>query len=53
MFATETLILAQSVLTACRARNLRLATAKLCTGGLVAGALTAIAGSSDSSNAGS
>jgi nicotinamide-nucleotide amidase len=47
VFATETLILAQSVLTACRARNLRLATAESCTGGLVAGALTAIAGSSD------
>jgi nicotinamide-nucleotide amidase len=38
--------LAQSVLDACRARGWRLATAESCTGGLVAGALTAIAGSS-------
>ena len=47
MFDDETLTLAQSVLEACRARNWRLATAESCTGGLVAGALTAIAGSSD------
>jgi nicotinamide-nucleotide amidase len=47
VFDTETLTLAQSVLDACRARNWRLATAESCTGGLVAGALTAIAGSSD------
>ncbi len=47
MFKAETLALAQSVLDACRARGWRLATAKSCTGGLVAGALTAIAGSSD------
>lgn len=46
MFEAETLILAQSVLDACRARNWRLATAESCTGGLVAGALTAIPGSS-------
>ena len=31
----------------CRARGLRLATAESCTGGLIAAALTAIAGSSD------
>jgi nicotinamide-nucleotide amidase len=43
----ETLTLAQAVLETCRARNWRLATAESCTGGLVAGALTAIAGSSD------
>ena len=47
MFDAETLTLAQSVLDACRARGWRLATAESCTGGLVAGALTAIGGSSD------
>ena len=47
MFETETLTLAQSVLDACRARGWHVATAESCTGGLVAGALTAIAGSSD------
>ena len=47
MFGAETLTLAQAVLDACRARQWRLATAESCTGGLVAGALTAIAGSSD------
>jgi nicotinamide-nucleotide amidase len=36
-----------AVLEACRARGLKLATAESCTGGLVAGALTEIAGSSD------
>ena len=47
MFDAEILSLAQSVLDAFRTRNWRLATAESCTGGLVAGALTAIAGSSD------
>ena len=47
MFEAETLTLAQAVLETCRARNWRLATAESCTGGLVVGALTAIAGSSD------
>ena len=47
MFEAETLSLAQSVLDACRARNWRLAAAESCTGGLVAGALTAIVDSSD------
>jgi nicotinamide-nucleotide amidase len=36
-----------SLLDACRARGIRLATAEGCTGGLIAAALTAIAGSSD------
>ncbi|HKM70673.1 MAG TPA: nicotinamide-nucleotide amidohydrolase family protein [Stellaceae bacterium] len=47
MFEAETLTLAQSVLDGCRARGWHVATAESCTGGLVAGALTAIAGSSD------
>jgi nicotinamide-nucleotide amidase len=47
MFDAEALALAVSVLDACRARGWKLATAESCTGGLVAAALTAIAGSSD------
>lgn len=47
MFDAETLGLARSVLDACRARGWHLAVAESCTGGLVAGALTALAGSSD------
>jgi nicotinamide-nucleotide amidase len=47
MFDPETLDLAEAVLAACRARNWHVATAESCTGGLVAAALTAIAGSSD------
>jgi nicotinamide-nucleotide amidase len=47
VFEAETLTLAQSVLDLCRARGWHIATAESCTGGLVAGALTAIAGSSD------
>jgi nicotinamide-nucleotide amidase len=38
---------AKAVLDSCRARGLKVATAESCTGGLVAGALTDIAGSSD------
>jgi nicotinamide-nucleotide amidase len=47
VFDRNTLTLAQAALDACRARGWRLATAESCTGGLVAAALTAIAGSSD------
>ena len=47
MFSAEILSLAQGVLDSCRARGWHLATAELCTGGLVVAALTAIAGSSD------
>jgi nicotinamide-nucleotide amidase len=47
VFDPNTLSLAESVLAACRTRGWHLATAESCTGGLVAAALTAIAGSSD------
>jgi nicotinamide-nucleotide amidase len=40
-------VTAADLLSAARARGLRLATAESCTGGLVAGAITEIAGSSD------
>jgi nicotinamide-nucleotide amidase len=47
VFDAETVALATSVLAACRARGWRVAIAEGCTGGLVAAALTAVAGSSD------
>jgi len=47
MFDSKTLALAETVLNECRSRGWHLATAESCTGGLVAAALTAIAGSSD------
>jgi nicotinamide-nucleotide amidase len=47
MFPFEITALATLVLDEARERNLRIATAESCTGGLVAAALTAIAGSSD------
>ena len=47
MFDPETLALAEQVLALCRARYWHVATAESCTGGLVAAALTAIAGASD------
>jgi nicotinamide-nucleotide amidase len=46
MFPDDIATLAQQVITEAAARGLRVATAESCTGGLVAGALTAIAGSS-------
>ena len=47
MIDAEMRALAEHVLAACRARGWTIATAESCTGGLVAGALTEIAGSSD------
>jgi nicotinamide-nucleotide amidase len=47
LFDPETLNLADSVLAACRSRGWKITTAESCTGGLVAAALTAIAGASD------
>ena len=47
MLSDETLQDAESLLAACRTKKIKLATAESCTGGLIAAALTAIAGSSD------
>ncbi len=47
MTSAELRRMARRVLDLCRTRGLRIATAESCTGGLVAGALTDIAGSSD------
>ena len=47
MFDHEIRDVAERVLTSCRGKKLKLVTAESCTGGLVAAALTAIAGSSD------
>lgn len=47
MFDPRILALAEVVLAEARAKKLRIVTAESCTGGLVAGALTEIAGSSD------
>lgn len=47
LFPLEITTLARLLLEECRERRLRLVTAESCTGGLVAGALTEIAGSSD------
>src|ERR1700752_2161057 len=47
MSTSEIRALARSLLDLCRSRRLTIATAESCTGGLVAGALTDIPGSSD------
>jgi 2-C-methyl-D-erythritol 2,4-cyclodiphosphate synthase len=52
MFDTEITKLATEVLDACRKAGLTVATVESCTGGLIAGALTAIPGSSDVVNGG-
>lgn len=47
MFPADIIEAAGALLGVCRQRGLKLSTAESCTGGLTAGALTAIAGSSD------
>jgi len=47
MFTPQIIDLARTVLAEARAKGLKIATAESCTGGLVAGALTEIPGSSD------
>lgn len=47
IYPLEITLLAQLVLDECRQRHVRIVTAESCTGGLVAAALTEIAGSSD------
>jgi nicotinamide-nucleotide amidase len=47
MLPNTTLAEAESLLAACRERGIMLVTAESCTGGLIAAALTAVAGSSD------
>ena len=47
MYSTAQVTLAEEVLDACRKAGLKLAVAESCTGGLIAGCLTAVAGSSD------
>jgi nicotinamide-nucleotide amidase len=47
MFSDAVIKLAETILAEARAKKMMIATAESCTGGLVAGALTAIAGSSD------
>jgi nicotinamide-nucleotide amidase len=47
MFTDQQLALAEAVLDACRQAGLRIAVAESCTGGLIAGCLTAVSGSSD------
>jgi nicotinamide-nucleotide amidase len=47
MFSKNLLVRAEKFLTDARAKNLKIATAESCTGGLIAGLLTEIPGSSD------
>lgn len=47
MFGADLTASANALLDLCRAKGLRIATAESCTGGLIAGLLTSIAGSSD------
>jgi nicotinamide-nucleotide amidase len=47
LFAAELVQPAEALLASCRAKRLKIATAESCTGGLVAGLLTSISGSSE------
>lgn len=47
MYSDEVEKLAERLLASCRSKDWRISTAESCTGGLIAGALTEIAGSSD------
>lgn len=47
MFPMEILNLAEKLVADCTEKNIKIATAESCTGGLIAGCLTTIAGSSD------
>ena len=47
MFSSKLINLAEDVIAACKNNNLQLATAESCTGGLIAGCLTAVSGASD------
>jgi nicotinamide-nucleotide amidase len=47
MFSSKLIDLAQDVISTCQNNNLQLATAESCTGGLIAGCLTAVSGASD------
>lgn len=47
MFSDNLITLAEGVIAACKEKKLGLATAESCTGGLIAGCLTAVAGASD------
>ena len=47
MFSEEIRALSRTLLDACRTKGVHIATAESCTGGLIAAALTEIAGSSD------
>ena len=47
MFTTKLNKLANKLILACREKNIKIASAESCTGGLIAGCITSVAGSSD------
>jgi nicotinamide-nucleotide amidase len=47
MFSRKLTELTVKLISACRKKNIKLATAESCTGGLIAGCITSVAGSSD------
>ena len=47
MLPSDLIVKAETLLAECRKKGLRVATAESCTGGLIAGCLTSVAGSSD------